>query len=69
MMVLLKTPRKYTKLDNNKNRNAAKVKRTPAIFVHDGIFIMFIIHSGKDNHNSHNALSNDPAFNKLSAYS
>ena len=37
IMVLLKTPPKYRKLDYNKNKKAQKITHTLAIFVDHGI--------------------------------
>ena len=37
IIVLLKTPQKYRKLDYNKNRRAQKITQTLAIFVDHGI--------------------------------
>ena len=39
IIVLLKTPPKYRKLDHNKNKKAQKITHTLAIFVDHGIML------------------------------
>ena len=63
IIVLLKTPPKYRKLDQSKNKNAPKIARLLTIFVEHGI----MIHNddGLGNENSRIALSNDTVFNNM----
>ena len=42
IIVLLKTPPKYRKLDYNKNKKAQKITHTLAIFVDHGIMALII---------------------------
>ena len=49
IIVLLKTPPKYRKLDYNKNKETQKITHTLAIFVDHGI--MLVYHDGLANEN------------------
>ena len=42
IIVLIKTPPKYRKLDYNKNKEAQKITHTLAIFVNHGIMALII---------------------------
>ena len=61
IIVLLKTPTKYRKLDYNKNKKAQKITHTLTIFVAHGI--MAHIPWWFSQWKSRIALSNDPVFN------
>ena len=62
IIVLLKTPPKYRKLDYNKNIKAQKITHMLAVFVDHWL----ITRDGLANQNSRFALSNDPVFNNNS---
>ena len=61
IIVLLKTPPKYRKLDYNKNKKAQKITQMLAMFVDHRLWL--ITHDGLADQNSRIALSNDPVFN------
>ena len=61
IIVLLKTPPKYRKLDETKNKNAPKITRLLAIFAEHGI----MAHIPLANENFRIALSNDTVFNNF----
>ena len=65
IIVSLKTPAKYRKLDYNKKKKTQKLVHTLTISVDHGIMAHTVYHDGLANINSQIALSNDPVFNNI----